>query len=165
MTSSTNAYPTTGQGALPAASSLVGNVGSSTATGISLTFSDMRLDARTDDISNSSANTTLSSKYGTTRSIFDRATFLEKFQHAGNSFAEYNYDLEEDWDGTTPVHHVTYAKEITNSVEFSGKQVNYYDYYGETDNHHTSPVESNASAVYTGFSSGFMSSTAIGVPQ
>lgn len=137
-----------------AASSLIGRVGDEEATNIRLSFSDIRLDARTSALSNGTANSALNAAYGTTVSIFDRATLLESFRFLNNGSGEYNYNLNEDWNGTSPLHHVTYGEEVSESVEYSGRECNYYDYYQSQD-HYTSPENSNAQSQYS-FASGFL---------
>ena len=129
-----------------AASSLMGEVGSADATNINLFFSDMRLDARTKNVSN--VNGVLNTAYQTSRAIFDRSTFLESFRYASDSIAEYNYTHAEDWNGSTPLHHVTYGKEISSSTEYSGEENHYIDYYGQSD-HFTSPASYNAGSAYS----------------
>ncbi|MBP5618770.1 MAG: hypothetical protein J6X61_06485, partial [Clostridia bacterium] len=135
-----DAYPNTNTAAV--ASSLIGDVGNDTATNINLTFSDIALDART----TSGANT----PYGTTRSIFDRATLLNSFRFLSGSLGEYNYNYNEDWPTN---HRVTYGKEVSESVEFAGRESHYYDYYGAGD-HFTDPTGSCAAAY--NFSSGWL---------
>ncbi len=105
-----------------AASSLIGRVNGNS---IQMTFTDMRLDART---GTDSVDAALTTAYGTTRSIFTRATLLESFTHVdSNSEGRYNFNLDEDWDGSAPKHHVTYGKEITGSAEYPGIQSEYFD--------------------------------------
>ena len=133
------------------ASSLIGDVGSVTDTNIRLSFTDIRLDARTTGLL---GNTQLNNAYHTTRSIFDRATLLNSFVYLNDGSGEYNYNYSEDWNGTTAVHHVTYGQEVTNSVEYAGREKNYYDYYGASD-HFTHPTTPNAGSEYD-FSSDFL---------
>ncbi|MBR3641483.1 MAG: hypothetical protein IKN53_05595, partial [Oscillibacter sp.] len=112
--------------AATAGSSLIGSV---TGIGIQLTFSDMRLDARTGALSNGTTDGDLTAAYGTTQSLFTRATLLQSFTYTdSNSDGRYNYNLDEDWSGASPVHHVTYGKEINGSVEYSSiAQDEYFD--------------------------------------
>ena len=131
-----------------AASSLIGDVGSETAQTITLTFLDIRFDGR----STSGSIGNLDNIYDSTRSIFSRATILNSFKYAGvgDGSGTYNFSIDEDWDSTTGIHHVTYGKEITDSDENSNKQQKYYssDYY-------THPTTNNAVDAYD-FSSGFL---------
>ena len=108
-----------------AASSLIGNV---SGTDIQLTFSDMRLDART-GLLGTAADAVLAEKYGTTQSIFTTATLLNSFTHTdASSEGRYNFSLAEDWSGSTAVHHVAYGKEISGSVEYAAvTQDEYFD--------------------------------------
>ena len=99
-----------------AATSLIGDVGlSNTATDISITFSDIRLDGRTADVSDGTKNTELNTAYNTTRTLFTKATLLNKFQYNGNGGnGVYNYTWEEDWTdgGTHADKGVTYGAEV-----------------------------------------------------
>lgn len=105
-----------------AASSLIGDVGDSTARAIYLTFEGLKFDART----NAEIIGNMDAVYGTTKSIFMRATVLNSFLYFGESSGSYNFEIDEDWtDGTTAIHKVTYGKEITSSVENADKQKKY----------------------------------------
>ena len=104
------------------ASSLIGFVGSSTATQINLSFQKIILpDKRADG----------------TNGIFSHATLLESFAYKdgdSTSSAMYNFYKEEDWNDTTHIHEVTYGREITETVEFPELQRKYYNeetYYSE----------------------------------
>ncbi len=103
-------------------------VGAARGNNIQLTFSGMQLDARTGLLGNA-IDSALYDAYGTTQSIFTVATLLYSFTYTdANSDGRYNYNLAEDWDGSNPVHHVTYGKEISSSVEYSGiTQDEYFD--------------------------------------
>lgn len=119
-----------------AATSLIGNVGSEKGQNISLTFSNIKLDA-------SEAN-----------SIFKNATLLESFQHSdgAGSSAIYNYKWEEDW-GTEEKHNVTYGKEVSETiknVDNDGKsRQNKYHGDWSRDDRYTSPVQNNAAEEYS----------------
>lgn len=119
-----------------AATSLVGNVGSEKGQNISLTFSNIKLDA-------SDVN-----------SIFKNATLLESFQHSdgAGSSAIYNYKWEEDW-GTEEKHNVTYGKEVSETiknVDNDGKS-RQNKYHGDLsrDDRYTSPAKNNATEEYS----------------
>ncbi|MBO4216471.1 MAG: hypothetical protein J5940_00850, partial [Clostridia bacterium] len=134
-----------------AASSLIGSVGSTTATDINLIFSHITLDARTAALSNGTADASLTGVYGTSTTIFSRATLLDSFIYNSNCSGTYNYTFDEDWTaGGAAVHHVTYGKEITSSTEHSGEQKNYLasDYF-------TNPTELTTTDNFS-FSSGFL---------
>ena len=105
-----------------AGSSLMGNVGnSSTATMITGTFKDIRLPDK---------------KVGNT-CIFSRATLMNMFSYkdGGVGSIVYNFNKDEDWkDGNHAnsadgnyIHHVTYGKEISDSVQYKDLQHFYYD--------------------------------------
>lgn len=119
-----------------AATSLIGNVGSENGQNISLTFSNIKLDA-------SNKN-----------SIFKNATLLESFQHSdgAGSSAIYNYKWEEDW-GTEEKHNVTYGKEVSETiknVDNDGKsRQNKYHGDWSRDDRYTSPDKNNATEEYS----------------
>lgn len=119
-----------------AATSLIGDVGSENGQNISLTFSNIKLDA-------SDVN-----------SIFKNATLLESFQHSdgAGSSAIYNYKWEEDW-GTEAKHNVTYGKEVSDTkknVDNDGKsRQNKYHGDWSSDDRYTSPDQNNAKEEYS----------------
>lgn len=118
------------------ATSLIGDVGSKKGQNISLTFSNIKLDA-------SDVN-----------SIFKNATLLESFQHSdgAGSSAIYNYKWEEDW-GTEEKHNVTYGKEVSETiknVDNDGKsRQNKYHGDWSRDDRYTSPDKNNATEEYS----------------
>lgn len=118
-----------------AATSLIGNVGSEKGQNISLTFSNIKLDA-------SDVN-----------SIFKNATLLESFQHSdgAGSSAIYNYKWDEDW-GTEAKHNVTYGKEVSdtkkNRVDDVSRQNKYHGDWSR-DDRYTSPDKNNATEEYS----------------
>ena len=105
----------------PAGSSLLGNIGGSDKTQISLTFNKMKFPDK---------------PYGN-GGIFTHATFLESFQYksGGIGTAIYNFYKAEDWKGTVHRHDVTYGSEISDSVEYTDLQHWYYDEqtYGQSE--------------------------------
>ncbi|MBO4432111.1 MAG: hypothetical protein J5852_01130 [Clostridia bacterium] len=144
---STTAYSAYNAGGKYAASSLIGDVGSSTARAIYLTFSNLKFDGRSSATSIGNMDTT----YGTGKSIFSRATILNSFLYAGESTGSYTYGIDDDWsNSTTAVHNVTYGEEVTTSVEFSNRQKKYY---GST--YYTHPTTYQAASEYD-FSTGFL---------
>lgn len=122
-----------------AATSLIGNVGSKKGQNISLTFSNIKLDA-------SNKN-----------SIFKNATLLESFQHSDGtgSSAIYNYKWDDDW-GTDSAgnikHNVTYGKEVSdtkkNRVDDVSRQNKYHGDWSR-DDRYTSPDQKNAKEEYS----------------
>lgn len=122
-----------------AATSLIGNVGSKKGQNISLTFSNIKLDA-------SDVN-----------SIFKNATLLESFQHSdgAGSSAIYNYKWDDDW-GTDSAgnikHNVTYGKEVSdtkkNRVDDVSRQNKYHGDWSR-DDRYTSPDKNNATEEYS----------------
>lgn len=147
-----------------AASALIGTAGSEKVLQMTIQFSDMRLDGRS-DTSNVSANaqTVFKEKYGTTSSIFTKATLIHTLQYTseGGSSAIYNYNYDEDWaaDGSAK-HNVNYGKEISHSAEFApdagdNDQRRYLDKHAADDtNHFTSPESANATATAATSTSG-----------
>lgn len=122
-----------------AATSLIGDVGSKKGQNISLTFSNIKLDASNEN------------------SIFKNATLLESFQHSdgAGSSAIYNYKWDDDW-GTDSAgnikHNVTYGKEVSdtikNSVDNASRQNKYHGDWSR-DDRYTSPVKNNATEEYS----------------
>ena len=96
-----------------AASSLIGNVGSAAGKQINLSFLNISLpDNKVENNGN-----------------FTHATLLESFKHDGSSsVATYNFYYKDDWNNKTYNHeNVTYGREISNSIEYTGQQDWYYD--------------------------------------
>lgn len=121
-----------------AATSLIGDVGSEKGQSISLTFSNIKLDA-------SNKN-----------SIFKNATLLESFQHSdgAGSSAIYNYKWDDDW-GTDSAgnikHNVTYGKEVSDTIKNCIDNVSRQNkYHGDwsRDDRYTSPDQNNATKEY-----------------
>lgn len=122
-----------------AATSLIGNVGSEKGQNISLTFSNIKLDASNEN------------------SIFKNATLLESFQHSdgAGSSAIYNYKWDDDW-GTDSAgnikHNVTYGKEVSDTIKNRVDNVSRQNkYHGDwsRDDRYTSPVQNNATEEYS----------------
>lgn len=107
------------------ATSLIGKLGSDTAEKVRVTFNDVKLDARS-----SSDAVNLDSVYGTTGSLFTRATLLESLTYASGSgsFGVYNYEYSDDWGSSPAGRNVTYGKEISSSDSKNyGKEFWYYN--------------------------------------
>lgn len=118
-----------------AATSLIGDVGSKKGQNISLTFSNIKLDASNEN------------------SIFKNATLLESFQHSdgAGSSAIYNYKWDDDW-GTDEKHNVTYGKEVSDTIKNRVDNVSRQNkYHGDwsKDNRYTSPDQNNATEEYS----------------
>lgn len=141
-----------------AASALIGTAGSGEVLQMTIQFSDMRLDGRSDTSNvNTAAQTVFKEKYGTTSSIFTKATLIHTLQYTseGGSSAIYNYNYDEDWaDDGSAKHNVTYGKEISHSAEFApdagdNDQRRYLDKHAADDkNHFTSPESAEATEVF-----------------
>lgn len=144
---STSAYSSFAAGSQYAGSSLIGDVGDESARTINLTFTGLTFDGRSTASSIGNMDTT----YGTTRSIFSRATILNSFKYAGECTGTYNYEDTEDWENSSSaIHNVTYGQEITTSVENSNKQ---HKYYSSTV--YTHPTSYPSASAYD-FSTGFL---------
>lgn len=118
-----------------AATSLIGDVGSKKGQNISLTFSNIKLDASNEN------------------SIFKNATLLESFQHSdgAGSSAIYNYKWEDDW-GTEEKHNVTYGREVSDTIKNRVDNVSRQNkYHGDwsMDDRYTSPDKNNAKEEYS----------------
>ena len=129
-----------------AGSSLIGEVGSSTAKGLNLNFTKMKLDGRTAAVDDTNGeNTALNNAYGTDKTIFTKATLLDKFEFESGSTGTYTYTWANDWgsDG----RYVTYGKEVgyTNEGEYPGIERQYIEGSSESAAEYTSPM-SNADA-------------------
>ena len=117
--SNTSKYSSMGAGASTPtyiATSLLGNIGSSDAENVKLTFSGIKLDGRNSTgCSNLSG---LTSVYNTNGSLFSQATLAKSLAYAPNSgsFGVYNYTYDEDWGTSTP-RNVTYGAEIDSTTE------------------------------------------------
>lgn len=122
-----------------AATSLIGDVGSEKGQSISLTFSNIKLDASNEN------------------SIFKNATLLESFQHSdgAGSSAIYNYTWDDDWDTDSSgniKHNVTYGKEVSDTIKNRIDNVSRQNkYHGDwsRDDRYTSPDQNNATKEYS----------------
>ncbi len=108
------------------ASSLIGKVGSATATKLTLSFSNIALDGRLKEETSKSTsvynNGNVSVDYHTTHTIFTRATLLESFMYSSEGTGTYNFNSTDD--------KVTYGVELTNAGAIGrnpDKQYQYYD--------------------------------------
>ena len=121
---------TTGEGSgkttAYAATSLIGKVGSATATKLTLSFSNIALDGRlVEDTAKTTAvqnNGKVSVEYYTIHTIFTRATLLESFMYSSEGTGTYNFNSTDD--------KVTYGVELTNTGTTGrnpDKQYQYYD--------------------------------------
>lgn len=122
-----------------AATSLIGDVGSKKGQNISLTFSNIKLDASNEN------------------SIFKNATLLESFQHSdgAGSSAIYNYKWDDDWgkDSAGNIkHNVTYGREVSDTIKNRVDNVSRQNkYHGDwsMDDRYTSPDKNNAKEEYS----------------
>lgn len=115
-----------------AATSLFGNIGNEAAINMSVSFQNMKLDARTDSGKSDAV------LYNTKQSIFTKATFLHSFQYdpkdtaSSGSYTFTKDDTmkknENSWGGN-----VTYGLEISNTKSGRNQGQQYY-YLGELSN-------------------------------
>ena len=147
-----------------AGSSLIGDVGDTDASKITLTFQDMKLDGRSTDKSGSYG---LNDVYGTKSSIFTRASFLNSFKYNSGSSGVYEFDLSDDWtqsgsEGSytysrTSSQGVTYGSEISDSTErnqYYGKEFWYKDTQNGIYTNYSQPTASgtgNTTVNFSGF--------------
>ena len=115
-----------------AATSLFGNIGNENAINMSVSFQNMKLDARTESGKSDAV------LYNTKQSIFTKATFLHSFQYdpkdtaSSGSYTFTKDDTvkpsENSWSGN-----VTYGLEISNTESGRNQKQQYY-YLGEISN-------------------------------
>ena len=117
---------TSGSETIYAATSLIGYVGSATATKLTLSFSNIALDGRVSaDLKNSTSvynNGKVPVEYHTNHTIFTRATLLESFMYSSSGSGSYNFNSDDSM--------VTYGVELTNSGTVGRNpdmQCQYYD--------------------------------------
>ena len=108
-----------------AATSLIGYVGSATATKLTLSFSNIALDGRkTADSAKSTCvynNGIKKVEYHTTHTIFTRATLMESFMYSSSGSGSYNFNSDDSM--------VTYGVELTNSGTVGRNPDMQYQYY------------------------------------
>ena len=115
-----------------AATSLFGNIGNETAINMSVSFQNMKLDARTEKGKSDAV------LYNTTQSIFTKATFLHSFQYdpkdtaSSGSYTFTKDDTVKQSDGVWSGN-VTYGLEISNTESGRNQKQQYY-YLGEISN-------------------------------
>ena len=160
-----------------AATSLIGDAGSSSATDVNAEFRLMTLDGRNSaGAADTALRTTgqLDQMYSTYNSIFSKATFLNSLSFSSGSSGRYNFTWKQDWDtnsdDTADALHrgkVTYGKELGyDSVNYpkTGAVSPYYNsqypdeefkYYGSDK--YTNPVTANETGTEHQYASGFLS--------
>lgn len=138
---------TTGKGSgkttVYAGSSLIGKVGSATATKLALSFSNIALDGRLkEDTSKSTSvynNGNVTVDYHTTHTIFTRATLLESFMYSSEGTGTYNFNSTDN--------KVTYGVELTNTGTNGRNPDKQYQYY-DGDSYITDEQGKNANEAY-----------------
>ena len=138
---------TTGEGSgkttVYTGSSLIGKVGSATATKLTLSFSNIALDGRLkEDTSKSTSvynNGNVTVDYHTTHTIFTRATLLESFMYSSEGTGTYNFNSTDD--------KVTYGVELTNTGTTGRNPDKQYQYY-DVDSYITDEQGKNANEAY-----------------
>ena len=105
-----------------AATSLIGNVGDDkNSQNVNVSFSGISLDGRKTNL----GLTALDSAYHTDGSIFTKATLLNKLSF-NTGKGTYTFKIADDWNSSTPVHNVTYGKEVGYTAADTSTQ-----YYGQ----------------------------------
>ena len=126
-----------------AATSLIGHVGSNTATKLTLSFANIALDGRLHaDTGNTMSvynNGSVSVEYHTTHTIFTRATLLESFQYSSNGSGTYNFNSTDTL--------VTYGVELTNTGSTGRNPDKQYQYY-DCDSYITDEQNKSANEAY-----------------
>ena len=126
-----------------AGSSLIGKVGSATATKLALSFSNIALDGRlAEDTAKSTAvqnNGKVPVEYYTTHTIFTRATLLESFMYSSEGTGTYNFNSTDN--------EVTYGVELTNTGTTGRNPDKQYQYY-DGDSYITDEQGQNANEAY-----------------
>lgn len=115
-----------------AATSLFGNIGNEKAINMSVSFQNMKLDARTESGKSDAV------LYNTTQSIFTKATFLHSFQYdpkdtASSGSYTFTKDDTVKQSGNSWSGNVTYGLEISNTESGRNQKQQYY-YLGEIIN-------------------------------
>ena len=126
-----------------AATSLIGHVGSNTATKLTISFANIALDGRLHaDTGNTMSvynNGNVSVEYHTTHTIFTRATLLESFQYSSNGSGTYNFNSTDTL--------VTYGVELTNTGSTGRNPDKQYRYY-DCDSYITDEQNKSANETY-----------------
>ena len=126
-----------------AATSLIGHVGSNTATKLILSFANIALDGRlaadTENATSVYNNGNVSVEYHTTHTIFTRATLLESFQYSSNGSGTYNFNSTDTM--------VTYGVELTNTGSIGRNPDKQYQYY-DCDSYITDEQKKTADETY-----------------
>ena len=126
-----------------AATSLIGHVGSNTATKLTLSFANIALDGRLHaDTGNTMSvhnNGNVSVEYHTTHTIFTRATLLESFQYSSNGSGTYNFNSTDTL--------VTYGVELTNTGSTGRNPDKQYQYY-DCNSYITDEQNKSANEIY-----------------
>ena len=137
------------------ATSLLGDIGSSSSTQVKLTFSGIKLDGRKNatSVSNLSGLTDI---YHSTGSLFSNATLVNKLSYVNDdsSFGVYNYTYDEDWGGTVQ-RKVTYGAEIDSTEENKdSNNVSMQKKYNQDNAKYTNPT-TNTGVEYGQFARDF----------
>lgn len=130
------------------ATSLIGKVGSDSAERIQVTFNSIKLDGRTTD---NTVESNLTGVYGTTSSLFTKATLLHSLTYSVGSGSSgiYNYEYSEDW-ATSHIGGVTYGIEVYSSDSVNKDDNEYYYFKNNGDNRYiTNPKNEPTTAGLT----------------
>ena len=149
-----SSYTSIGAGALSyIATSLLGDIGSSTDTQLKLTFSGIKLDGR-----NASGVTNLgnlTSVYNSSGCLFSNAILVNSFAYKSDSGSQgvYNYTYDDDWGSGN--RNVTYGAEVEISVENADKE-KWYNGEWSTPKYTRPDNSSDVGAAYSLFDDYFM---------
>ena len=133
------------------ATSLIGKVGSDSAERIQVTFNGIKLDGRTTD---NTVESNLTGVYGTTSSLFTKATLLHSLTYSVGSGSSgiYNYEYSEDW-ATSHIGGVTYGIEVYSSDSVNKDDNEYFYFKNNGDNRYitnpkTEPTTAGLTSAY-----------------
>ena len=126
-----------------AATSLIGSVGSNTASKLTLSFSNLALDGRVKEDETKSTSVWNNGKtlveYHTTHTIFTRAILMEYFMYSSDGFGTYNFNSADSM--------VTYGVELTNTGTTGRNPDKQYQYY-DADIYITDEKDKSADETY-----------------
>lgn len=126
-----------------AATSLIGSVGSNTASKLTLSFSNLALDGRVEEDAGKSTSVWNNGKtvveYHTTHTIFTRAILMEYFMYSSDGFGTYNFNSTDSM--------VTYGVELTNTGTTGRNPDKQYQYY-DADIYITDEKDKSADETY-----------------
>ena len=129
-------------------------IGEASGAAMVINFTGIVIDGRTTssslyDVTATEGNAyALNTAYNTKQSIFDQSILLKSLNYTSSagSSAKYDYSWNEDWE--SPLHQVTYGKEVYSSTEYDNLENKYAPRYND---YYTSPESSVANNPYADF--------------